>query len=134
MIDEGKVEEKFTYTEAEQKTFPYLRDYMEGIRKHLPEILQDEEKRVRFALAGLFLSYRAMNHQGGAFSTSPLGFDEASIHAHRLRMYLEMGGSPFVSTQEYLDLIGLKPVRISMQGFAQSIGEFLCSFVLRGKR
>ena len=64
MLTSKDIIEVFSYDLGEQDVFPYLKRYMSLIKDKLPEIEKDNEKLRKFALAGLFLTYRAFNHSG----------------------------------------------------------------------
>lgn len=69
MLTPKDIIEIYLYDLEEQDGFPYIKKYMSLIENKLPETEKDEKKLRRFALAGLFLTYRAFNHSGQPFTT-----------------------------------------------------------------
>ncbi len=91
----------------------------------MPAILADPVRRRRFMLAGLFLSYRAANHQGLTLSTHETG---SSFVNDRLRAYRQLTGEDIESTQDYLGKIGFSFWRWGLVG----AGRALYRFVVKG--
>ncbi len=121
-----QVKQVFSYQQDEQDVFPYIREYMACVGNHIQEILEDDEKRLRFMLAGLFLTYRAYNHSGMGFQTHKGALPMDDIHTTRIRTYEEAGGHPIASTEEYLNVLRLGRFRVLLPG----LGRRLCQFVL----
>src|SRR5687768_2203291 len=105
MISEKEIVEIFSYSKDEQEDCPYLARYMKRVSRKLPEIEKDKDKLRRFALAGLFLTYRACNHSGSKMTTNISDFPNESIHYKRLRTFNEYFGAEIKDTQHYLSLI-----------------------------
>lgn len=97
--------EIFSYDVDEREAFTYLRRYMKLINKRLDEIENDKEKLKRFALAGLFLTYRACNHSGSSMNTENLKDLDSGVHKTRLTVFRDYFDSEIKSTNHYLKLI-----------------------------
>ena len=128
MDDPNVIREAFSYTREEQEVFPYLRNYMCCINKHLPGILSDDKKRLRFMLAGLFLTYRMCNHTGLEFKTHNNFNSVKAVHNFRVNTYEKAGGPPINSASDYLKLLNFGIFKL----FCPGIGKRLCKFVLKG--
>ncbi len=105
VISSREIIEIFSYSPDEQETFPYLARYMNRVRKKLPEIESDNEKLKRFALAGLFLTYRACNHSGDKMTTDIGDVSSDFIHYKRLGAFKEYFGLEIKDALDYLSLI-----------------------------
>ena len=123
----------FSYTEDEQKTFPYLRAYSQKITPMLPVVLANTDMTERFMLAGLFLTYRAFNHMGISMTTDidSLELEHGTIHTERLQTYKLITGKEFQNSRAYLDMLKLNPIKIFML-ISFQWGLMLYRFVIYG--
>ena len=96
----------FSYTEDDQEAFPYLRVYMQAITPKLPQILENDKRRRRFMLAGLFLTYRAINFQGDSMTTE-FNVENRSGPGANLLAYKRITGEPIKNTLDYVRKIRL---------------------------
>lgn len=112
MSDIVEIIELFSYSEEEQKTFPYVREYMRRIRPELSRIMADPKARERFMLAGLFLTYRAFNHAGESMSTDTSEMSHDGVHAKRLEAFRRITGREIRSTGEYLKMIRFGVIKL----------------------
>lgn len=104
----------YSYTSEEQDAVPYLRKYMASFATS-----HDSTRAtgVGFALAGLFLTYRACNHSGIIMTTNRHadswndvdGGLNWPIHGPRLAGFTELTGYSFSSQGEYIRMIRLFP-------------------------
>jgi hypothetical protein len=111
---DDEVLEFFSYSDNEQEMFPFIREYMRKIKPKLPQILEDQEGRERFMLAGLFLSYVALNHLGENMTTETDKSDlisENNLHLQRLEAYKRLTGKSIESTAQYLRMIRLSIIK-----------------------
>jgi hypothetical protein len=132
MISSKEIIEIFSYSRDEQETFDYLHRYMNRISERLPEIETDNEKLKRFALAGLFLTYRAFNHQGSTMTTEVGDLSSESIHYKRLGIFREYFGTEIKDTSHYLSLINFSILHfILMILRISNISRKLYYFVIR---
>jgi len=132
MISSKEIIEIFSYSKEEQETFVYLRRYMKWISKKLPEIEGDNEKLKRFALAGLFLTYRAFNHQGSSMTTDVGDSSSESIDYKRLGAFKEYFGIEIKDTSHYLSMINFSILHFILMMFRISnISRKLYYFVIR---
>ena len=133
MISEKEIVELFSYSKDEQEAFPYLARYMKRISKKLPEIENDKAMLKRFALAGLFLTYRADNHGASLMSTEFTYFDEKSRHYKRLKAFKEFFQMEIKSSAHYLKLINMsfKDVILFVLRL-KTVSRFLYKFVVKG--
>lgn len=102
----SRVLEIYSYSSEERETFRYLDDYM-GV---VTDCLRDKNVAdLGFALAGLFLTYRACNHTGIHMTTvhEDIQFETDSLHFQRLSEFTALTGRNFVSRQEYFQLAGI---------------------------
>ena len=97
--------EIFSYDTDEREAFSYLHRYMKLIDKKLGEIENDEEKLKRFALAGLFLTYRACNHTGQPMETKNFKKFDSDIHKLRLSAFRDYFKTEIKGSAHYLKLI-----------------------------
>lgn len=89
MILEKEIIKTFSYSKDEQEAFPYLARYMKRVSKKLSEIEKDKYKLIRFALAGLLLTYRAFNHLGNEITIDIGDSSSEYIHYKRLGAFKE---------------------------------------------
>jgi len=115
----------FSYTEEEQKAFPYLREYMRRVRPELASVLAAPRGRERFMLAGLFLTYRALNHSGDGISTDTSGMSPDSIHARRLEAFRRITGREISDPLKYLRMIRFNPLKLVLFGPARMLYRFV---------
>lgn len=99
----------FVYTSPEQEAFPYLRLYTEKLLANFEALAARQECHERIALAGLFLTYRASNHNGTPLDTRYPSDWACTEHADRLAAYAQITGEHVTSVAEYLSKIGLSP-------------------------
>lgn len=79
---------------------------MRSIENELHELIRDRDFRIRFMLAGLFLTYRACNHQGMVLSTGDETLGMLSgVHAKRLEEFRRLAGIEITDTADYLKKI-----------------------------
>jgi hypothetical protein len=105
MLTSKNIVEIFSYDMEEQEVFPYLKRYMFLIKDKLPEIERDNEKLRKFALAGLFLTYRAFNHSGQPMTTE-FNYDPPdTIHNKKLIIFKEYFGETITDVEHYLSMI-----------------------------
>lgn len=122
----------FSYSKGEQETFPYLAHYMKRITKRIPEIENDNEKLRKFALAGLFLTYRAFNHSGSEMTTDVGDISSEYIHVKRLGAYKEYFGLEIKDQGHYLSLINFSFLKFILMIFRIiSISRKLYRFVVK---
>lgn len=95
----------FSYDANEREAFSYLHRYMKLVSKKLDEIENDEEKLRKFALAGLFLTYRACNHSGSSMETKNLNDIDAGIHKIRLMTFRDYFKTEIRGVNHYLKMI-----------------------------
>lgn len=102
MID-TKVFEIYSYTVKERKAFSYIDRYMASVDDALTEDA-DALDEVGYALAGLFLTFRASNHSGCPMTTcsNHVIFNPDSNHYKRLVLMTELTGVEFTNSQQYL--------------------------------
>jgi hypothetical protein len=132
MLSSKEIIEIFSYTSAEQETFPYLSRYMNRISKKLPEIESDREKLKNFALAGLFLTYRAFNHSGNTMTTEIEKDLPESIHLKRLEAFKDYFGINITDTEDYLSMINLSGFDFVLMAFRlKDISKHLYYFVVK---
>jgi hypothetical protein len=107
--------ELYSYTEEERAAFAYIDRYMNSIERLSPAT---EFPALQFALAGLFLTYRASNHSGVRMTTHvrDIDFRSDSIHYRRLAEFEPLTGQSFESMHEYFRLS-----RINIFGSSQSV-------------
>lgn len=121
MSTSGNILKAFSYTEEEQRTFVYIKEYMSAVDSSIPAILDSEERRKNFMLAGLYLTYRACNHTGQSISTIDGAVNLPDVHLLRLRMFKEYAGCDIRSTREYLSMIGLTRLRFLLRSPASTL-------------
>jgi hypothetical protein len=132
MISSTEIIEIFSYTSEEQKTFAYLRRYMNRITKKLREIEHDREKLKRFALAGLFLTYRTFNHSGSAMTTEVGDISSENIHFKRLGALKDYFALEIRSAEDYLSLMRLSKFHFILMMFRLTdISKTLYHFVVK---
>ena len=132
MISSKEIIKIFSYDLEEQAAFDYIRIYMMRIESRLQEIEQDEKMLKRFALAGLFLTYRAFNHGGDLMTTELEYYNDESIHHRRLKVFKEFFQFEIRNSSHYLDMIGLSKLDIILLMFRlKKISTFLYNYVLR---
>jgi hypothetical protein len=119
----------YSYSEEEQSTFPYLKEYMDRIRPHLPDIASSSPQLERFMLAGLFLTYRAYNHVGKEMTTHSDTVSDDDVHQQRLLTYKQLTGRDLKSAREYLTHIHFGPLKL----LSRNPGKDLYHFVLHGR-
>lgn len=100
-----EIVEIFSYNTDETNTFPYLHRYMNLVSKKINKIEKDKEKLKRFALAGLFLTYRACNHSGQLMETENLTNFDSGIHKVRLTTFRDYFNTEIKGTDHYLKMI-----------------------------
>ena len=127
MPDENLIIDVFSYSDKEQEVFPYIRKYMRKIAPVRDEILATAAGRERYMLAGLFLTYRACNHQGLSMTTVDVD-KTRNQHTLRLWTYQHLSGKQILSTDDYLSLIGYSIMKITIWG----PHNFLFKFVVDG--
>ncbi|HEY0047867.1 MAG TPA: hypothetical protein VGB68_01175 [Pyrinomonadaceae bacterium] len=117
---------------AEQETFPYLSRYMNCISKKIPEIESEREKLKNFALAGLFLTYRAFNHSGDTMTTEIENTLSESIHLKRLKAFKEYFGIKIMNTEHYFSMLNLSKFDLILMMFRLSnLSRKLYNFVVK---
>lgn len=132
MISAKEIIKIFSYSEDEQETFPYFARYMRRVNKKLPEIENDREKLRKFALTGLFLTYRAFNHTGSKMTTDIGDISSEDIDCKRLGTYKEYFGLEIRDERHYLSLINLSFFKfILMMLRMSSISRKLYRFVIK---
>ena len=98
----------YSYTEEERSTFAYIDRYMNCVfdTPHISD--------TGFALAGMFLTYRACNHSSIRMSTSlnEIQFPQESLHYSRLAEFTALTGLSFCGSAEYLRLARVNPIRL----------------------
>ena len=96
--------ELYSYNELERKNFSYIDKYM-----RLAESKSDDLTNSGFALAGLFLTFRACNHSGCTMTTQihQIQFSPNSPHYRRLAKLPELLGIEFEDSLSYLHLAGI---------------------------
>jgi len=127
-MDSTKIQELYSFTSEEQELFDYAREYMRKVRKRLPFLLETQNGRERFVLAGLFLTYRACNHIGTTMSTDNEG-GLTGLHKERLSLVTSITGKKIRSTEEFLKLIGYSPLKVIL--LRVNTASFLIRFVLK---
>lgn len=105
MLTSKDIIEIFSYDQEEQKLFPYIEHYMKLVTKKLPEIEKDEEKLRKFALAGLFLTYRAFNHTGQSMTTEFKEPQPETADYKKLLAFKEYFGIEIRDTSHYFSMI-----------------------------
>ena len=127
-----EVIEIFSYSANEVATFSYLRRYMKFISKRLDEIENDEEKLKRFALAGLYLTYRACNHSGSLMKTENLEEFDSGIHKIRLKTFRDYFKTEIKGTDHYLRMINFSVFDYILLIFRlKSLSRKLYKFVVK---
>lgn len=122
----------FSYDEEEKDAFSYLRRYMKLVEKRIDEIEKDEEKLKRFALAGLFLTYRAYNHIGISMETANFSEIDFIIHSLRLRAFRDYFKDEIKDTSNYLEMLNFSVFHYLMFTFRlKSLPRKLCKFVVK---
>ena len=103
----------YSYDSSERLTFPYLDRYMNKVLKAL-EAFPNSIDEVGFALAGLFLTYRASNHSGCEMTTEvdKIQFGPGSMHFIRLSRMCELTTVKFTNSVEYLEISRIHPIRL----------------------
>ena len=96
----------YSYSCDERATFPYIDRYMSLVDEAVTAHRVDE---IGFALAGLFLSYRACNHSGCRMTSvrGDIDFSEDTEHFKRLSAFERLTRLRFSTTNEYLKLSGV---------------------------
>lgn len=123
----------FSYSLVEQESFDYIRKYMTRIKPKLYEIEKDEAMLKRFALAGLFLTYRAFNSTGDLMSTELTSYDDENIHYKRLKIYKEYFQSEIKNSSQYLKIIDLSGVDFILFLLRiKRVPKFLYDYVIKG--
>lgn len=107
MIYDQATIDLFSYSDEERLVFPYIARYISSVEPRMASILKSETALVRFFLAGLFLTYRACNSSGQEMSVEPSDIRLPEVHLRRLEQYSRCGGPKFLSTKEYLKLLGV---------------------------
>ena len=125
-----EIAELFSYTANEQETFPYLRAYMKLISARLPRILENDRRRERFMLAGLFLTYKAINFAGESMTTEVEVGNGTSPHTERLLAYKQITRKSIRNTLDYVKRIWFIPRIFLMYIFGP--GRALYWFVMYG--
>jgi hypothetical protein len=132
MDSSKEIIEIFSYSADEQKTFDYLRHYMKRVSKNFVEIENDEEKLKKFALAGLFLTYRAFNHTGNNMTTEIENISTESIHFKRLKAFKNYFGIKILNTEHYLSMINFSKFDFVLMMFRLiSVSRKLYYFVIK---
>ena len=132
MKSSKEIIETFSYSVDEQETFDYLRRYMKHISKKLVEIENDKEKLKKFALAGLFLTYRAFNHTGNKMTTEIENISPESIDFKRLKTFKEYFGIDILSAEYYLSMINFSKFDFVLMAFRlTNISRKLYYFVIK---
>ena len=132
MDSSKEIIEIFSYSVEEQETFPYLRRYMKLITKKLTEIETNPDKLRKFALAGLFLTYRAFNHWGVTMSTNLSEVSPDDMHYKRLKTFKDYFGLEIKDTKHYLSMMNLTELNLLLMMMrVSSVSNRLYSFVVR---
>ena len=132
MISSREVVEIFSYSADEQESFDYLRRYMNRISKKLLEVESDKAKLKKFALAGLFLTYRAFNHTGSTMTTDIGNISSESIHFKRLGAFKEYFGLEIRNAEDYFSMMNLSKFDLVLLMFRLTdISKRLYYFVVR---
>ena len=125
----------FSYSESEREVFPSLDKYMRLIERRLDSILSDSVASRRFMLAGLFLTYRACNHNGRSITTEIEDLSMSEIHLERLRTFAELTNEEIESTSDYLGKLNLSPIwKYSLKLILFGPGRVLYKFVITDSR
>lgn len=128
----AEIIEIFSYKEDEQNDFEYLRKYMSKIKPHFQEIENDREKLKRFALIGLFLTYRACNHTGGKFTTESIECNPDSIDTKRLFAIKNFFNIRIDNELNYLRMINFSILDFLLVGLKlKSISRKFYKFVMK---
>lgn len=131
MVEEGgTIIELYSYSLQEQEAFAYVREYMQLIQGEIDALVNDPESRERFVLAGLFLTYRACNHQGEPMTTDASRTHLSAIHANRLANFKVLIGKEIAGADDYLEKIGMSKWMFVVPW--PRLGVRLAQFVLRG--
>lgn len=132
MISSKEIIELFSYSKDEQDTFSYLQGYMKRISKKLPEIEGNQEKLKKFALAGLFLTYRAFNHTGSKLTTDNGDILSDSIHFKSLGAFKDYFGLEIKDTEHYFSMMNLTKINLLLMMFRLTdISRRLYYFVVK---
>jgi hypothetical protein len=132
MTSSKEIIEIFSYSSKEQETFPYLRRYMKRISKKLPVIENNPDKLRKFALAELFLTYRAFNHWGRAMSTNLSEISPEGEHYERLKAFKDYFGLEIKDTEHYFSMMSFSKLDLLLMMLRISdISKRLYSFVVK---
>lgn len=131
MVTSKEIINIFSYNLEEQETFPYLKEYMKLIGKRLQEIEKDEKKLRKFALVGLFLTYRAFNHSGQPMTTEFENTPLNTIHNQRLITFKEYFNETINDVDHYLSMINYTFLDFILMALnLKSISKKLYKFVI----
>ncbi len=132
MLSQKNVIEVFSYSSDEQESFDYIRKYMTRIKPKLSEVESDKAMLKRFALAGLFLTYRAFNHTGTSMSTELMFYNDENIHHKRLKAFKEYFQIEIKNSSHYLNIINLSGVdSILFTLRIKQVSKFLYKYVVK---
>lgn len=105
---------------------------MKLVSRKFNEIENDEEKLKRFALAGLFLTYRACNHSGSSMETENLDDIDSGIHNIRLKAFRDYFKTEIKSANHYLKMIDFSAFDYVLSAFRlKSLSRKLYKFVVK---
>lgn len=148
MIANEQVALVYSYDEIEQSEFKWIRDYSR--RVDTKAVVLSDVKRPKFMLAGLFLSYRAENHNGCNLTTidpqnesdpwPELLIDKANLldgnfdltdiendpFGLRLALFGSVAGFEIEGTDHFLKLLGFSWTWI-LFGIGRSLARFVNS-------
>ncbi len=117
----------FAYAPEEQKTFPYLSEYMRRVEPERARIAADPAMLERYMLAGLFLTWRACRHSGSPMST--VGAPAEPLPYRRLAAYKQLTGKDIRDDADYLRRIRYR----FWKPWVLGPGNMLFRFVMQGR-
>jgi hypothetical protein len=126
--------EIFSYTESEQESFVYLRDYMRLVKPELTQIESDNEKLKRFALIGLFLAYRTCNFMGNELTTDINLDDRNNLYVKRILAIIQYFDIKILNSSDYLRMIKFSKLDLILISLRiTNISNKFYKFVMFGK-
>lgn len=109
-LDIKKILKLFSFSDKQLLKFKYLSEYSIRLNEWLSNNTLNDEQVFRFMLIGFFVEYRGSVHLGSNFRT----IEVDSIHSTRMKeksiIFNESFNKPIKTTQEYLQLVGLKKI------------------------
>ena len=131
MLTSKDIIEIFSYDQEEQELFPYIARYMKLVTKKLPEIEKDVEKLRKFALAGLFLTYRVFNNTGRTMTTEFKEPPPETGDFKKLLAFKEYFGIEIIDTDHYFSMINYSFVDFILMALRlRKISKKLYKFVV----